>query len=82
MPVSSTTRRRGRPPKARVRLPPSLDSVLTVRVDQAAALIGCGVSKVKELIADGTIESTKLGSMRLVRVSSLRRLVGENSAAE
>jgi hypothetical protein len=49
---------------------------LAVRVDQAAAMIGIGISKMKMLIADGTVESKKIGSMRLVLVSSLKRLVG------
>jgi hypothetical protein len=31
----------------------------------------------KMLIADGTVESAKVGTMRLVRVRSLRKLVGE-----
>jgi hypothetical protein len=31
----------------------------------------------KRLIADGAVESVKVGTMRLVKVSSLRRLVGE-----
>ena len=49
---------------------------LTVRVDQAAAMVGCGISKMKKMIADGTVDSVKLGSMRLVKVASLKRLVG------
>jgi hypothetical protein len=50
---------------------------LTVRVDAAARIVGCGISKMKMLIADGTVESTKVGSMRLVFVRSLRKLVGQ-----
>jgi excisionase family DNA binding protein len=79
--TSPVSRRRGRPPGARTRLPlpPAALGVepLAVRVDQAAAMVGCGISKLKQLIAAGTIESVKVGSMRLVKVSSLRRLVGE-----
>jgi excisionase family DNA binding protein len=52
---------------------------LAVRVPEAAALVGCGVSKLKGLIADGTVESVRVGTMRLVRMSSLKRLVGETS---
>ncbi len=56
--------------------PPGLEP-LAVRVAEAAALVGCGISKMKAMIADGTVESVKVGTMRLVKVSSLRRLVGE-----
>jgi hypothetical protein len=50
---------------------------MAVRVEAAAALIGCGVSKMKLLIAGGAVKSVKVGSMRLVLVSSLRELIGE-----
>jgi excisionase family DNA binding protein len=46
-----------------------------VRPDVAAQLIGCGISKVKELVARGELESVKIGSMRLVKVSSIKRLI-------
>jgi excisionase family DNA binding protein len=76
--------RRGRPPGSRNRqssatpVPrsPGLEP-LTVRAAEAARIVGCGVSKMKGMIADGTVESVKVGTMRLVRVSSLKRLVGE-----
>ena len=56
--------------------PPALEP-LTVRIAEAAAIIGCGTSKMKKLVATGAVESIKIGTMRLVKVSSLRRLVGE-----
>ena len=63
MSASPVSRRRGRPPGARTRLPlPPVSSgvePLTVWVDQAAAMVGCGISKMKQLIADGTVESVK-----------------------
>ena len=72
MPNIPIVKRRGRPIGSRTRLPlpPAALGVepLTVRVDQAAAMVGCGVSKMKQMIADVTVESTKLGSMRLVKV--------------
>jgi excisionase family DNA binding protein len=84
VPDSQTIKRRGRPPGAKNRRPPGSPASrspelepLAVRVAEAAALVGCGVSKMKQLIADGTVESVKIGTMRLVRVSSLRRLLGE-----
>ena len=81
MSTAQPSRRRGRPPGARTRLPlaPTALGVepLTVRVDQAAAMVGCGISKMKQLVATGAVESVKIGTMRLVKVSSLKRLVGE-----
>jgi hypothetical protein len=78
--ASPVPHRRGRPPGARTRLPLVSAELgvepLAVRVDQAAAMVGCGISKMKMLIRTGTVESTKLGSMRLVKVASLKRLVG------
>jgi excisionase family DNA binding protein len=76
MPTTQSQRHRGRPKGARSRVPVALDQRLTVRVDEAAAIVGCGVSKMKMWIADGTVESTKLGSMRFVKIESLRKLVG------
>jgi excisionase family DNA binding protein len=84
-PIPPTKRGRGRPPRPKNKRPPEVGSKpqshplepFAVRVAEAAALIGCGTSKMKELIANGTVESVKLGSMRLVKVSSLKRLLGE-----
>jgi hypothetical protein len=36
---------------------------ITVRVDQAAAMVGCGITKMKALIASGVVESVRVGSM-------------------
>ena len=81
MTVPPVSRRRGGPPGARTRLPPATAPLpiepLTVRVDEAARIVGCGLSKMKMMIAAGVVESVRVGSMRLVRVSSLKRLVGE-----
>src|SRR5271166_1309894 len=78
-------RRLGRPPGSRTRPPPaahvllSLDA-LTCRIDTAAKILGCGRSSVKKLIISGEVESIKITSMRLIKLSSLRRLVGETVA--
>ena len=78
-------RRVGRPPGSRTRPPPgahvllSLDA-LTCRIDTAAKILGCGRSSVKKLIISGEVESIKITSMRLIKLSSLRRLVGETVA--
>ena len=76
MSASPVSRRRGRPKGVRTRLPLALDARLAVRTDEAAALVDPGISKMKMWIADGTVESVKIGSMRLVKVASLKRLVG------
>jgi excisionase family DNA binding protein len=61
-------------PKAPQRAP---DAPLTVSVERAAAILGIGRSRVYELIADGTLESFKLGKRRLIRVAALERLVDQ-----
>lgn len=79
MPDSQSVKpRRGRPPGSRNRRPPGASvsrppglEPLAVKVAEAAALVGCGISKMKAMIADGTVESVKVGTMRLVKVSSL-----------
>jgi excisionase family DNA binding protein len=48
---------------------------LTVRPETAARLLDCGLSTVKAWIADGTLESRKIGSMRLIKFASLKRLI-------
>lgn len=46
----------------------------------AKGMIGVGRSRLFELIADGSLKSVKLGRKRLILVSSLRALVGEDEA--
>ena len=53
--------------------------MLAVRVSDATRLTGIGKTKLFELIADGTLETTCVGR-RLILYRSLRRLV-EGSAA-
>jgi excisionase family DNA binding protein len=84
VPNTQPAKRRGRPPGAKNRRSPGSPAAqapalepIAVRVAEAAALVGCGVSKMKQLIAAGAVESVKIGTMRLVKVSSLKRLVGE-----
>lgn len=50
---------------------------LTVRFDRATQLTGICRSKLYELAAQNKIETVKVGKARLIRMSSLRRLVGE-----
>ncbi|MEW9855441.1 helix-turn-helix domain-containing protein [Novosphingobium sp. M1R2S20] len=48
---------------------------LAVRIPEACRMIGIGRSKLYELIADGTIEIVKIGSVTVIPVSQLKALV-------
>jgi excisionase family DNA binding protein len=50
------------------------DSPIWVRPAEACRLAGIGLTKLYELIADGTIESRTLGRARLIRRLDLERL--------
>ena len=67
-------RRSGRSRVKREATKPDIEP-LAVRVETAAKLINCGITKVKALIAEGTLDSVKVGAMRLVKYSSLKRLI-------
>ena len=47
-----------------------------VRIPEACRLIGIGRSKLYELIAEGTIEIVKIGSVTVVPVAQLKALAG------
>ena len=55
---------------------------LSVSVRDAGKIIGLGKTKTFELIAAGSLESFKVGRKTLVRMSSIRRLVGEEAPAQ
>lgn len=55
----------------------ALNEVIACRPRVAEKMIGVGPSKMKELIRTGRVESVLVGRTRLIKVSSLRRLVGE-----
>jgi len=48
---------------------------LAVRVPEACRMIGVGRSKLYELIADGTIEVVKIGSITVIPVAQLRAMI-------
>lgn len=48
---------------------------ISVRIPEACRLTGIGRSKLYELIADGSIETVKIGSMTLIPFECLRHLV-------
>lgn len=54
---------------------------ITVSVDEATRLTGLGRNRVYDLINNGSLESFKLGRRRLIRVSSIKRLLDEALAA-
>ncbi|MEA3538778.1 MAG: excisionase family DNA-binding protein [Pseudomonadota bacterium] len=54
---------------------------VAVTIDGArAALGGVGLTYIYGLIKEGKLEAVKVGGRRLVKVSSIRRLVGEEAA--
>jgi excisionase family DNA binding protein len=50
--------------------------VITVTPADACRITGIGKTKLYELLGNGTVESVVIGRRRLVKVASLRRLVG------
>ena len=56
-------------------LPDPLLEPLAVRVADATRLTGIGKTKLFELIADGTLETTSVGRRRLILYRSLRQLI-------
>jgi excisionase family DNA binding protein len=54
-----------------------LTEPLAVRIPEACRLTGIGRSKLYELIADGTIEVAKVGSMTLIPFECLRRFIDD-----
>ncbi|PSO12620.1 MULTISPECIES: helix-turn-helix domain-containing protein [unclassified Sphingobium] len=54
-----------------------LKQKLSVGPEEAARMIGIGRTNMFGLIANGTVKSRKLGSRRVVLVSSLRELIGD-----
>ena len=53
-----------------------------VPVPQAGRMIGCGRSKVYELLSDGELPSLLLGGKRLVRVAAIRALLAKLEQAD
>ncbi len=51
-------------------------SPITVRIKDACRMTGIGRSKLYLLIADGEIETLKVGSMTLIPVASLEAFLG------
>ena len=54
--------------------PPPVEPIC-VKVNDAARMIGVGRTKLYELIADGEVETVKLGKSTRVITASLHRLV-------
>ena len=52
-----------------------LPAPITVRIKDARRMTGIGRSKLYLLIAEGKIETIKIGSMTLVRVASIEALL-------
>jgi excisionase family DNA binding protein len=50
---------------------------LCVSIKEAAHSLGIGRTKIYELIADGRLETVKIGRRTTVRTASIRALAGE-----
>jgi excisionase family DNA binding protein len=57
---------------------PGFVKIQWVRPRHAAKLLGCGLTKTYELIADGRLVTKKVDGMRLISVVSIER-IGEQS---
>ena len=57
-----------------MKAPPPVEPIC-VKVNDAARMIGVGRTKLYELIADGEVETVKLGKSTRVITASLHRLV-------
>ncbi|WP_209515776.1 helix-turn-helix domain-containing protein [Sphingomonas sp. BE137] len=53
-----------------------MDTPLAIGINDAARALGVGRTHLYSLIADGKIDTILLGRRRLVKVESLRKLVG------
>jgi len=64
-----------------VKAPPPVEPIC-VKVNDAARMIGVGRTKLYELIADGEVETVKLGKSTRVITASLHRLVMRQRGSE
>lgn len=53
---------------------------VTTTIDGVRKATGLGTTKIYELIGSGQLETVKIGRRTLVKVASVRRLVGELAA--
>jgi excisionase family DNA binding protein len=52
---------------------------LLVSIPEAAAALGCGRSKLYELIGEGRLETVTIGRRRLVRTDSVRAMANDGA---
>ena len=55
------------------------DDRLTVSIAEACRLTGLGRTSIYELVNEGRVRTTRIGTRRLVHVDSLRALVAEDA---
>ncbi len=55
--------------------------IITTSVNDAAKALGLGRTSIYALIRDGRLETAKVGRRTLIKVASIRRLVGEDGGA-
>lgn len=74
------TRQPAQSPKQPVRIHVPFEERLTCSVAEACDAIGLSRAKIYELIAGGAVDSLMIGRRRLIRVPSLKRLIGHPEA--
>lgn len=60
----------------------STEPLLTSKADGRRMLGNIGSTKFDELISSGELESVKIGSRRLVKIASIKRLAGTDPHQE
>lgn len=58
-----------------------MEAILCSQVE-AGKMLSIGKTKLGELIAQGELETIRIGARRLVRISSVRRLAGVESGQQ
>ena len=59
--------------------PPDLTTRVSIEIPEVAASLGVSARTVEKLIAEGHLESFKIGSRRLIRVVALRSHVAQKA---
>jgi excisionase family DNA binding protein len=62
-----------------VRPPVPFIERITCTIEEACEVSGLGRSRIYELLADGRLEAVKIDRRRLVKVKSLKALLGEGA---
>jgi hypothetical protein len=64
-------------PRVRKDKPAPLTTAISFTLSQGEQVSGLSRTKLRRLIADGQLESFKLGGTRMIKGDSLRRMLGQ-----